>query len=267
VEKYYSVPQLTSVGVNNEAAQRQPLPRADSVSLNPEQAPPAADTTEDLQSRFRIMMLRSSKELEEITHSLSDPSKMPCHGYSIPAQSCKTGSKLRKISGSICSGCYAHKGRYGHRPVQACLNRRLLALNHPDFVPALAALITKNEKSGYFRWHDSGDLQSVEHLRQIVQLCEFTPHIKHWLPTREYRMVAKHIRTYGPLPSNLTVRLSALIFDQAPPAALAKRVGVQVSGASKVGKYTCIAPKQNGKCGDCRACWVKEVFNVTYAYH
>lgn len=38
---------------------------------------------------------------------LSSPSKMPCHGYSIPAQACKVGSLLRNVSGSACAHCYA----------------------------------------------------------------------------------------------------------------------------------------------------------------
>ena len=33
----------------------------------------------------------------EIVGGLSSPSKMPCHGYSIPAQKCMTGSKLRNV--------------------------------------------------------------------------------------------------------------------------------------------------------------------------
>ncbi len=44
--------------------------------------------------------------------SLSKPSKMPGYGWSTPASRCITGSKLRRIKGSVCHGCYAMKNRY-----------------------------------------------------------------------------------------------------------------------------------------------------------
>ena len=37
---------------------------------------------------------------KDITGSLSKPSKMPGHAYGLPAQECKTGSKLAKVEGS-----------------------------------------------------------------------------------------------------------------------------------------------------------------------
>ena len=37
---------------------------------------------------------------------------MPCESISLDARQCKTGSKLAKIPGSVCNGCYALKGFY-----------------------------------------------------------------------------------------------------------------------------------------------------------
>ena len=37
----------------------------------------------------------------------------------------------------------------------------------------------------YHRWFDAGDLADVAMLKAIVRVCELTPTIKHWLPTRE----------------------------------------------------------------------------------
>ena len=37
------------------------------------------------------------KEAKKITHSLSDPGKMPGYAYSIPAHECQTGTKLRGV--------------------------------------------------------------------------------------------------------------------------------------------------------------------------
>lgn len=206
------------------------------------------------------------KEANQITGGLSSPSKMPCHGFSITAKACITGQKLRNVIGSICSKCYALKGRYGFPNVQKALETRLANLFHPDWVAAMSTLIHKKEKSGYFRWHDSGDLQSVLHLRNIVEVCMRTPNIQHWLPTREFSIVSEYVEEFGPLPKNLTVRLSALMFDGPAPVAVAKRLGLTTSGASKQ-DFSCPASKQDNKCGECRACWNPAVANVNYKAH
>jgi hypothetical protein len=211
-------------------------------------------------------MLMKVKEAHEITGGLSVPSKMPCFGFSITAKACKTGGKLRDVVGSICSKCYALKGRYGFPNVQNALQSRLEKLTNPRWVNALAFLINRKEKSGFFRWHDSGDLQSVAHLRQIAEVCKLTPKITHWLPTREFSTVSEYIEKYGALPENLTVRLSALMFDGPAPEAIAKRLGLTTSGASAQ-DFSCPASKQGNKCLDCRACWSKDVKNINYKKH
>ena len=43
---------------------------------------------------------------------LSKPSKMPSHGYSLPAIRCGVGSKLREVEDSTCYDCYAMKGKH-----------------------------------------------------------------------------------------------------------------------------------------------------------
>ena len=48
-------------------------------------------------------------ELDNITGTLSKPSKMPGWSYGIPAKECNIGSKLAKIPGTVCHGCYALK--------------------------------------------------------------------------------------------------------------------------------------------------------------
>lgn len=202
----------------------------------------------------------------EIVGGLSEPSKMPCHSFSIPARHCLTGQKLRDIEGSICSKCYALKGRYGFPNVQHALERRFEALNNPQWVSAMAWLLNNVERSGFFRWHDSGDLQSVEHLSRIVEVCNLTPNVKHWLPTREFGIVGNFIRGGGVIPENLTIRFSALMFDGEPPITAARNLGVQVSSASKE-NFTCPASKQENRCGDCRACWDKSHFNISYKKH
>ncbi len=205
-------------------------------------------------------------EALEIIGGLSEPSKMPCHGYSIPASRCITGSKLRDVEGSICSLCYAHRANYLYKNVQASLERRFQSLSDPRWVSAAAAAITYCEKSGHFRWHDSGDLQSELHFDQIAQVCRLTPGIRHWLPTREYAFVSSWLNKGNMLPDNLTVRFSSLMFEGPAPAIIARRCGVQVSGSSKH-NYNCPASGQGNQCGGCRACWDRGHFNITYKRH
>lgn len=208
-------------------------------------------------------------KLSEYVGGLSKPSKMPSHGYSISAKDCITGSKLRLVKGSTCSGCYALKGRYVFPNVQNALNRRHESLAKPFWVEAMATLLCKVEKSGYFRWHDSGDLQSVDHLRQICRVAELTPDIQHWLPTREYKIVADYRKQYGNPPENLTVRMSAhMLGGKAPsfPAPLTIST-VSKSDDTYPDAWHCPSRFQGNSCGDCRACWNGKVAHVDYHAH
>ena len=49
------------------------------------------------------------KDAKKITDSFTKTSKMPGLSYSLPAWACKTGSKLSKIPGTPCFGCYANE--------------------------------------------------------------------------------------------------------------------------------------------------------------
>jgi hypothetical protein len=124
-----------------------------------------------------------------------------------------------------------------------------------------------NKKNDYFRWHDSGDIQSIEHLHKIVQIALRLPWIKFWLPTREYSLVEEYMdKNPYPIPSNLTIRLSAYMIDGPAPDAVAERLGLVVSGVSK-DSFTCPAHKQDNYCLDCRACWDKNTYAISYRKH
>ena len=193
-----------------------------------------------------------------ITGSLSKPSKMPGHAYGLPAKECKTGSKLVKIKGSTCHGCYALKGCYVFKVVQAAQYKRLESIKHPKWVEAMAAQIGA-KRNKFFRWHDSGDVQDVEHLSKIFAVCRLTPYTAHWMPTRE-AWVKKYLDL---APDNLVIRFSATMIDQDAPASWPHTSTVVTKGAAA----TCPAPSQDNACKDCRACWDKSVKNVAYAAH
>lgn len=195
----------------------------------------------------------------------SKPSKMPCHSWSIPAKNCKMGSKLAKLKTSVCAKCYAMRGFYPTPNVVNALARRFDSLSNPDWVEAMTIAISGTEGSGYFRWFDSGDLQSLAHLEQIAQIAKNLPNIKFWLPTKEFRIVSE-FTAKNELPENLTIRISGYMIDGPPPVALANRMGVVTSSVSKKA-WTCPASNQGNKCLSCRNCWDKQVANVTYKYH
>lgn len=205
-------------------------------------------------------------EALEIIGGLSKPSKMPCHGWSIPASRCKTGVKLKNVKGSICNQCYALRGNYSFPHVQKVMERRFSSLSHPQWVKAMTVAIGGVEGSGYMRFHDSGDIQSLEHLENIAQVAKNLPKIKFWLPTREYSFVSEYLAKHKSFPKNLNVRLSALMIDGPAPVAIAKRLGLTTSGVSRDG-FSCPASSQGNKCLSCRACWDKKVKNVSYKKH
>ena len=196
------------------------------------------------------------KEASKIVGGLSMPGKMPCYSINLPATECKTGSKLAQVPGTVCYDCYALKNRYRMPIQQNAMGRRLGAITHPLWVQAMTALITGHK---YFRWHDSGDLQSVQHLKNIFEVCKNTPDTQHWLPTRE----AGLMRLMDPevVPKNLIIRVSATKVNGPAP-----RWWPWTSTVSTKSK-TCPAPDQGGKCRSCRSCWSRDIQNVTYAQH
>jgi hypothetical protein len=90
------------------------------------------------------------------------------------------------------------------------------------------------------------------------------------LPTREYGIVSAFVAQYD-VPANLIIRLSAMFIDKAVivPASLRNIAGIAVSNVhSKAPIGTgCNAPKQNGECRSCRACWNRKVAAVSYSVH
>ena len=198
----------------------------------------------------------NTQQAWNLVGGLSKPSKMPGWAYGLPAKECKTGSKLVKIKGSTCEGCYALKGCYVFDVVQKAQYKRLESITSPLWVGAMSLLLN-SKKSKWFRWHDSGDVQDEAHLVKIFAVCRLTPESKHWMPTRE--AWTKHF--LPECPDNLIMRFSAPMVNQEAPASWAHTSTVVTTGAS------CPAPDQNNECKNCRQCWDKNVKNVAYGQH
>ena len=207
------------------------------------------------------------KEAEAIVGPLSKPGKMPGFAYGLDAKKCNVGVALSKVPGSVCSKCYALKGNYRFPVVVNAQERRMQGLQDPNWVEAMVKVLKEKalKKSQYFRWHDSGDIQGVWHLRKIAQVCEQVPEMKFWMPTRYKKALRDYQRIYGDLPENLTVRLSAAMIDEAPPVGF-QNTSCVIKTKEAFGRK-CPAPEQNNTCGECRSCWDKSVECVSYEYH
>ena len=213
-----------------------------------------------------IETIKTDKQAKQIMISLGRAGKMPCPTYNTPAKRCVTGSKLRKTKGSTCHGCYAMKGNYLFPSVQQGLEKRFEAFLHPRFVEAMTFMIKRHSaKSGYFRWFDSGDLNNMAMLEKIVMICQQTPEIEHWLPTREVKVVSDYLKIYKQFPDNLMVRLSAPMVDGEPIKSY--KYTSTVNHKTKPIGHDCPSRFQDNECRDCRACWDRKVTNVSYHKH
>lgn len=201
---------------------------------------------------------------------LTTTSKMPCPSISISAKLCKTGSKLAKVKGTVCHKCYALRGNYLYPSVQQKHERVLDFMTGPDFVPRMTGMLMAGGYE-YFRWFDSGDTQSVKMCLDILAVVRDTPWVKHWIPSKEYRMWRDAIKQWpDALPDNFVLRLSTYKDDTRPTRAHTHTSTTFTSEDSpaNVGKV-CIADwvkEQTGQysCGPCRACWDSNVANIAY---
>ena len=206
------------------------------------------------------------KQAKDIAGSLGKPSKMPGFAYGISAFNCITGSKLANVKGSVCEGCYARKANYKYPSVMIAHQKREANLGSAEWQQAMILQISKSGTE-YFRWHDSGDLQSTGHLKAIVNIALALPQVKFWLPTKEKGMLATAKRAGLVIPNNLTIRLSAAMIDsEAVNANLTGNVSL-VQDKAQLSGFHCKASEQNGKCEDCRACWNKDIQTIVYFKH
>jgi len=223
---------------------------------------------------------------------LSQTSKMPCKSWSLQALThCNRGQKLACQENAICHSCYASKNRYLFKPIK---DARQAQYDHwiwtkdLDWIDEMTAIIDKTAKTDkfgnrYFRWFDSGDLQSVSMLQEIVTIARNLPDIKFWLPTRETGILQEYFDGTRTAPINLLIRVSMDFIDET--IARYKTVihdewtdHVTFSTVTtEPDRHQCIQSdkiiKVKGKevtikvCGDCRRCWDRKNEITSYALH
>jgi Gene product 88 len=201
-------------------------------------------------------------------------SKMPGSSFAVTTDHCNVGSKLALIEGSTCHKCYAisiekrypsaHQG-WSNNYLKAT---RMIEERPEQWAAAMAFQIQRfAEKTSepFHRWFDGGDLASMAMLKAIVRVCELTPNIKHWLPTREAALVKAFMKERA-FPTNLVVRVSATMIDDKPLAHYEHTSTVHSKAVQPQGAI-CEARTRGNICGPCRACWSGDIQNVSYPLH
>ena len=209
------------------------------------------------------------KDAETAVGGLSAPSKMPSYAWSISAKRCNTGSKLAKVKGSVCYNCYALKGRYMFGNVQDALERRFDAWdsNRNRWTDAMIYIMHNKRHivdNQVFRWFDSGDIQGVDMLNDINTVAWASPHIRFWLPTKEYKLVKDYDIDVAP---NLVIRVSAPTVDKGFSGYTHISTVWNKDKLDMADGVVCPASKQGNVCGSCRSCWNDKVSEVSYVSH
>lgn len=224
------------------------------------------------QARPYSLTLKAAKEIANIS---TGNSKMPFTTFAQDSFSCKVGGKLSQVKGSVCASCYAQRLQKIRPSVnkgwKANLEkaRHWLSVNPEQWIVSCVFQIERQfQKTGgaYHRWFDSGDLDSVEQLAAICEVANRTPHIKHWLPTREAGTVKRYKAQGGFVPANLVIRVSSTMVGDSPIVGHDNTSTVHKKGDS-FADWQCPAPTQGNACGNCRECWNPERKNVSYIKH
>ena len=200
-----------------------------------------------------------------MTVTLSKPSKMPCKTWSLEAGATCPGSidPVTKEPIPVCAGCYAKDGFYNMPDAKAVRERNREDWKRTDWVDDMVAALAKQK---YFRWFDSGDVYHPALAFKIYLVMERTPQVKHWLPTKSYNLSRiRPILERMKLLPNVSVRYSS-------PSMVGEfgqdHGSTVIPYAETLTKATlCEAYTRGGKCGDCRACWDKNVAVVAYPAH
>jgi len=196
---------------------------------------------------------------------LSKSSKMPCRSWSL--QALDTCPASRDATGALvpaCSGCYATGGNYRYPNVKAPRVHNREDWKRDAWVDDMVAELDNDR---YFRWFDSGDIYDVRLARKILAVCEQTPWVRHWIPTRMHKFpkFALVLAQLEQLP-NVVVRLSS---DSITGETIQGATTSTIATVDAVpdGSVVCEAYNRGGKCDKCRACWDKSVSVICYIGH
>jgi|TARA_Y100000310_G_scaffold297961_1_gene331409 hypothetical protein len=193
---------------------------------------------------------------EKKAAKLSKPSKMPCYSWSLQA-----GTKC-VIN---CKYCYAKRGNYKYPSVVNAMTNRDNDWRLNNWVERMTIAL---EGERYFRWFDSGDLYCQELINKIVSVCIATTDTKHLILTKAYLNPKLKLNSLANL-DNVVLRYSTVEIDNLNE--LTKHNATVVTKYIPTIKSTINCPvgvnKDKHTCGNCRACWSKQVKIIYFRKH
>jgi hypothetical protein len=197
---------------------------------------------------------------------LSKASKMPCRSWSLQALvTCPASKDANGELVAACSGCYATTGNYNFPNVKAPR-----AHNKDDWKRSewVEDMVNELDSDRYFRWFDSGDLYDIRLARKVLEVMKRTPWVRHWLPTRMHKF-DKFVPVLNEMQSlpNVVVRLSSDGVNGETIEGVTTSTITPTSEQAPKNATVCEAYERDGKCGQCRACWNKDVSLVAYVAH
>ena len=159
--------------------------------------------------------------------------KMPGTTFAVDSFACITGGKLRNVEGSVCSKCYSIKLQQMRPSVDVGYKRNL----------AKWMACQRLGKGG----------------------------IEMWISSMVFQIFTEYLKT-NTEPDNLTIRVSAAMIDGKPSKAFHNTSTVHKNSEPtgfECDAYTRLSPISGrpGYCGPCRACWDKDIPNVSYPKH
>ncbi len=162
-----------------------------------------------------------------------------------------------------CEGCYAKGGNYRFPRVNNVRQYNRKDWKRDDWV---FDMMTELDNDRYFRWFDSVDIYHPELAKKILLVCKNTPWVKHWIPTRSYKVQSIY---------RILIKLSALSNVVVRYSSDSVEGGYEhIHGSTIIPSTTCddrqltiCMSYKTGRCNGCRNCWNKSIKIIAYPAH
>lgn len=218
-----------------------------------------------------LAFARSDRAAARTRVRLSQTSKLGCLSWSLIARDTCPGSLQRDPKTGkqtlvpACSGCYAVGGNYRYPNVKAPREHNKIDWQRDDWEDDMVQALMGET---HFRWFDSGDCYTLGLAKKILRVMQRTPWCKHWMPTRMHKFskFQSVLAAMQALP-NVMIRPSSDAVDGSFERGVHGSTILGEASQASDSVFVCGAYTREGKCGECRACWSKDVPVIAYPAH
>ena len=187
--------------------------------------------------------------------------------FDLPLSTCKNRCMYNNIE-----ICYAmpKNNRHEYYPSRKNkLRRNLKLIRSNKFITKLTKAIIKS-KSLYFRFFSSGQLENLDQLIKVLNVCRICKNVKFCLMCNNEIIYTQLIQSKIKIPSNVNLLLSNYIPNEKTPIFIKDyfiKFGIGVTQSTiKKSLTTCNASLKNGlKCNTCTDCYNKK--DITFKIH